>query len=229
MARLFRIRRGRNWPEGAPETGFGPEDPLPGIGAEDGLAGGEDLGEGDDLGGAVIPSGVIPSGGEIPREGAGGFILLVWVLTAGLAALIANLFRGALPIRWSDLIATRTVVPGGEDIIRVTDNGPDAAGTTTITLRVPPANTWWKAAEMYDATGMLRADAWVQDTKRISTLIVNPAELPGGFFVLKKAKFAGVHTAMYVIPDEPAASGELSLMSGRNLTIDWMMASGEFP
>lgn len=191
---------------------------MPGIAPDDDFGG--DFG-GDDDGGGVP--------GEIPREGGGIFVGLAILLTLGLGALLMNLFRGALVILWSDLVATRTVVPGGEDIIRLTDNGPDAAGNTTITLRVPPANTWWKAAEMYDATGMLRGDAWVQDNKRISTLVVNSAEVAGGFFVLKKAKFAGVHTAMYVITDAPPGSGELSLRAGRNLTIDWMMASGEFP
>jgi hypothetical protein len=177
-------------------------------------------------------------GGDFDDDNGGGgdsgLGATIWFVssaaTLGLAALIFNLFRGALTIPWAALSGTAPVVPGGEDTIALADGGPGTPGAFTVTLVAPPRMTWWKAAELYDRTGTLRGTAFTQDTSRSSSMIVPASQVAGGFLVLKKAKFWGVHTAMYVIPDAPVPPGttpELSTMVGRNLTLTWVGASGE--
>lgn len=178
-------------------------------------------------------------GGDFDDDNGGGggdsgFGAIIWAVssaaTIGLAALIVNLFRGALTIPWAALSGTAPVVPGGEDTIALSDGGPGTPGAFMVTLIAPPRMTWWKAAELYDRSGLLRGTAFTQDASRSSSMIVPASQVAGGFLVLKKAKWWGVHTAMYVIPDAPVPPGtgaELSTMVGRNLALTWVGASGE--
>jgi hypothetical protein len=231
----------------APDSEGGPDlgDAAPAL-RPDGDGGGGGDGPGDDNG--PLPPGVFPAN-------TGGIIVLLAIAaTAGVAygvyklgELVVNLFRGAIDIRWSNLGST-SVAGDGEDTIVLTDNGPGTPGAYTLTLTVPPWMTWWKAAELYSPRGDLKgkADCWTDagvpadQGKKTSSFTIPASEVAGGFLVLKKAKAFGVHTAMYVIhdrpfpppgggPPPPGTPSELSLMVGRNLTVDWFGASGERP
>lgn len=227
MALLLRIRR----PEGVDEGVAGPEgdgwrDDLEEQRAPDDLdetGGGGGGGDGGSLGEAP------PRAGGIIWEGA-------VALTVGIVALVWNLVKGAILIRWSDLSA----IPEGEDTITLTDAGPGIAGSYMITLNVPTWMIWWKAVELYSRTGDLKAkaDCWTDAGvaaelgKKTSSFTIPASEVPGGFLVFKKAKRFGVHTSMYVIKDEPFTEGaplELSRMVGRNLVLNWAVAFGEGP
>jgi hypothetical protein len=204
----------------APESEGGPErdeEVMPRIGL-DGESGDGGLGDGDSDG----------LGEASPGMGA-----IIWLvasgLTVGLGALLVNLFRGAIDIRWSNL-GTSSVAGDGEDTITLSSGPSPAPGAYLVTLEVPTFMTWWKAAELYDRHGQLRGTAWTKDEKKNSQFIVPASEVAGGFLVLKKAKAFGVHTAMYVIHDRPFAPGEsnqLSLMAGRNVVLTWAAARNE--
>jgi hypothetical protein len=221
-----------------PEAGGELDEEVPARLPDDGNGGGGDW--------PPDESGPLPPGGAPPR--AGGIITEIAIaVSIALGALVVNLLRGAIDIRWISLGST-SVAGDGEDTIILTDNGPGTPGTYTLTLTVPPWMTWWKAVELYTNRGDLKAkaDCWTdagvpaEQGKKISSFSIAASEVAGGFLVFKKAKFWGVHTAMYVIhdrpfppadgsPPAPGAPNELSLMVGRNLTVDWFGARGERP
>jgi hypothetical protein len=151
----------------------------------------------------------------------GGIVLGVVGTITVVGGVLTSWLRQATRIRWADVAGQ---IPGGEDTVTLSDNGPGTEGMYTVTLTVPAAITWWKAAELYDRNGFMRGTAFTQDDKKSSTMIVPASEVDGGFLVLKKAKFFGIHSAMYVIHDVPYEPGEvpeLRTRVGRNLTLNW--------
>jgi hypothetical protein len=146
------------------------------------------------------------------ETGAMGFEIMAGLVTLGIGFLIWNLLRGALETTWADF-------PGplgpDQDMITLSETA-GTPGFLTVTMNAGPGIRWWKAAEIYDATGsgVLQGSAWTQDEITTNTTIVPTANVAGWFLVLKKAKAFGVHTSMYVIRD-------LASRAGRNITFTW--------
>jgi hypothetical protein len=190
---------------------------------------GQGLGDGDGPGGPNDDESGQVGGdtGSIIWVGAAAVVVGTAVVLGGIAS---SWLRQAMLIRWSDLGIGQ--IPGGEDTVTLSDDGAGTNGMYTVTLDVPEWMTWWKAAELYDKDGFMRGTAFTQDNKKSSTMVVPASEIEGGFLVLKKAKFWGIHTAMYVIQDLPYTTGEtpqLREKAGRALTLNWAAAWGENP
>lgn len=84
----------------------------------------------------------------------------------------------------------------------------------TITLRTPGHITWWKGIEIQDWTGAVRAAAWTADLLHGASMSIPNTELPGLSLHLKKAKFQGVHTEVYSVPN-------LIGTDGYKLEVNW--------
>jgi hypothetical protein len=71
----------------------------------------------------------------------------------------------------------------------------------TITLTTPSNITWWKDIEVQDWSGAVRAAAWTADSLHTGSLAIPNSELTGLSLHFKKAKFLGVHTEVYEVPN----------------------------
>jgi hypothetical protein len=91
-------------------------------------------------------------------------------------------------------------------------------GFVSISLSIGAGIYWWKAAEIYDASGRLLGSAWCKRDEGVvsstARRILTEEVKQGGYLVFKKAKALGVHTSFYVIRD-------LASKDGRNLAFTW--------
>jgi hypothetical protein len=100
----------------------------------------------------------------------------------------------------------------GDRIVLTTTqtNGP----FVTIKLTTPSNVTWWKDIEVQDWTGTVRASAWTSDSLHSGSLAVPNDQLAGLSLHFMKAKFLGVHTDVYEIPNMIGTDGY-------ELAFDW--------
>lgn len=67
--------------------------------------------------------------------------------------------------------------------------------------------TWWKDIEVQDWSGAARAAAWTSDLLRSASLAIPNSELTGLSLHFKRAKFLGVHTEVYYVPNLVGTDG----------------------
>jgi hypothetical protein len=92
----------------------------------------------------------------------------------------------------------RTLDDGDQIVLATTQLN---AAYLSIMLTTPKNITWWKDIEIQDWTGAVRAAAWTSDSLHSASLSIPNSELPGMSLHFKKAKFLGVHTEVYSIPN----------------------------
>jgi hypothetical protein len=105
----------------------------------------------------------------------------------------------------------RTLDDGDQIVLTTTQTGTPYV---TITLTTPGNVTWWKDIEVQDWTGAVRAAAWTSDNLHSASLSVPNSELPGLSLHFLKAKFLGVRTEVYNIPN-------LIGTDGWEMTFNW--------
>ena len=87
----------------------------------------------------------------------------------------------------------------GDQIVLTTSQRNDPH--LTIKLTTPGNIAWWKEIEIQDWTGAVRAAAWTADSLHSASMSIPNTELPGLSLHFKKAKFHGVHTEVYSVPN----------------------------
>ena len=98
----------------------------------------------------------------------------------------------------------RTLDDGDQIVLTTTQTN---SAYLTIQLTTPNNITWWKDIEIQDWSGAVRAAAWTSDSLHRASLSIPNSELTGLSLHFKKAKFLGVHTEVYTIPNLISTDG----------------------
>jgi hypothetical protein len=114
---------------------------------------------------------------------------------------------------WVDWTSFGTRLPDG-DVITAAFS-PATMETSTITLTAGPGITWWKAVDVWSPTSGTLFEVSTQDGRRTSSIAVPAGVLERDvLLVFGKAKFLGVHTAIYYLL-------RADQLIGSNVTFTW--------
>ncbi len=121
---------------------------------------------------------------------------------------------GLLNITWPDLDSRHRLRDGDVIRTRYTDIDPEMI---EFVVELGPGVNWWKGLSVVNDAGVNLGEVGCQDSARRSYVLSFAFEdvEVGGKLLLHKAKFLGVHTAMYELAD-------LGQARGKQVRLRWM-------
>jgi hypothetical protein len=123
--------------------------------------------------------------------------------------------RGEQSISWDDLRLGRRL--SDNDHVRAKLTPLDDPSAIEINIQLGGLVTWWKGAQLRDASGGAMKESSPGDVIRLDADEADDFFTIGGSLVLGKAKFLGVHTWMYRL-----TSDQLQQAQGNRVTLRWI-------